>query len=120
VANGGSIASPNGPINLNIFGCDRDGVRLDNGSSGSFGPTGGSTGLVTEGAANGKFGMHVCNASRALVGSDTALRGSGPDPGRNADVALDGNAFGNGWDQVAHQREAGPTGSLVRLSQNFP
>jgi hypothetical protein len=119
VANGGSIASPNLPINLNIFGCDRDGIRVDNGSSASFGRPGDSTGLVTEGAANGKFGMHVCNASRVLVGSDLVSESGTALAGTDGQVAVDGNALGNGWEEVAHQRSTGPTGSLVRLSQDF-
>lgn len=87
VFNGGSIHSPLAPINLDIYGCQRDGIRLDMGSTASFGPPGGRTGLVTSDAANLNrgFGMNVRNASRALIGTDTALKGNGP----NHDVALD-------------------------------
>lgn len=86
----GSINSSLNPINLDIFGCGGDGIRLDMCSTASFGrPHGGDTGLVTSGAPNAGFGMNVRNASRAIVGADTALnRGVA-----NREVALDDGAI---------------------------
>lgn len=113
VSSGGSISSPL-PLHLNICGCNRDGIRVDAGSTASFGPPGGITGLVTDGASNARFGMHVRNASRALVGSDAHIAnvGSNPDPkpltGNWGQVALDGrsadDAILGGWGTVV----AGP------------
>ena len=70
VFNGGALNSALGPIHLDISGCTGDGIRLDMGSTASFGAPGGKDGLVTRGANNGKFGLNVRNASRALIGSD--------------------------------------------------
>ncbi|HEX6185039.1 MAG TPA: hypothetical protein VFZ44_14230, partial [Pyrinomonadaceae bacterium] len=74
VSNGGSVAA-GGPIFLDVSGCERDGVRLDDGALASFGLPGGLAGLVTAGAPNGAFGMNVRNASRALVGRDAVVTG---------------------------------------------
>src|SRR6185295_9517155 len=99
----GSVNSPLGPINLDIFGCNRDGIRLDGGSWGFFGPaprttpnTHGDTGLTTTGSLNGGFGMNVLNASRAIVGADISLTGN------LGDVALDGidERSAVSWDTV--------------------
>jgi hypothetical protein len=72
VFNGGALNSPLAPIHLDIFGCGRDGVCLDMGSTASFGPAGGDAGLITSGTKNVRFGMNIRNASRALVGRDAA------------------------------------------------
>jgi hypothetical protein len=115
VFNGGSVNSPLGPINLNVFGCSRDGVRLDSGGWGFFGPLDlrgtMDTGLTSSGSPrNIVFGMHVCNAARAVVGRDTNLEGGA------GQVALDGVVVDRGWTAV---REAGARSnaglSLVRL-----
>jgi hypothetical protein len=118
VANGGSIASPSDAINLNIFGCGRDGIRVDNGSSASFGKPGGATGLGSSApngtGPDGGFGMNVRNGSRALVGSDTALCG------QNYLHGLQVDGTGYEWRVcVGDAPSAGSTGSLVRLSQDF-
>lgn len=101
VFNGGVVNSPLAAINLDIFGCNRDAIRLDMGSLASFGLPGGPTGLVTTGANNGGFGMNVRNASRALVGSDTDLHGANHSATVvTNDVALDDVAQPGGWEAV--------------------
>ena len=88
VFNGGALNSALGAIHLDISGCTGDGIRLDMGSTASFGPPGGKDGLVTKGANNGKFGLNVRNASKALIGSD--------DPRDNRDRGpKGGDAFGD-------------------------
>lgn len=109
VSNGGSINSPLAPIHLDIFGCERDGIHLDSGSSASFGPPAGECGLVTSGAQNVRFGMNIRNASRALIGSDAAnaqvqtpggTRRIAPLRGNGGEVALDdGNPILR-WTQI--------------------
>lgn len=83
--NGGSCHSPLGPIHLDIVGCTGDGIRLDMGSTASFGPPNGDDGLVTRGTAN-KIGMNIRNASHAIVGKD---RPTDRLTGRDGEVALD-------------------------------
>jgi hypothetical protein len=117
IFNGGSVNSPLGPICLDVYGCSRDGVRLDSGGWGFFGPRSLNppseidTALTSSGPKNAVFGMHVCNAARAVVGRDTTLEG------RAGQVALDGVVIDRGWLSV---REAGAHSnaglSLVRLS----
>lgn len=90
--------SPLAAINLDIYGCNRDAIRLDMGALASFGPPNGLTGLVTTGANNGVFGMNVRNASHALVGSDTDLHGANHSATVvTNDVALDDVAQPGGW-----------------------
>ena len=128
VSHGGSINSPLGPIYLEISGCARDGIRLEAGSWACFGkpealPVPSSrivTGLVTKSddAPNRQFGMNVRNASRALIGSDTALRGM------VGEVALDGQVTGGSlvhgtplqWRDFLDRAAREFNGSLVRLN----
>ena len=118
VMNGGEIDSTLSPLNLNIYGCGRDGVRIDGASRATFGvpepnSSGVATGLVTDGLPeNGDFGMNVRNCSTALVGSDTDLKG-------RHDVAIDGRITPSGveghvrtWAEVA--TGLSHNGSLVR------
>lgn len=118
IFNGASVSSPLGPINLDIYGCNRDGVCLEGGSLGSFGAPGGMTGLSTTGEPNRRFGMNVRNASCALIGTDTLLRGE------MGEVALDGfdehDQIRGGWSAViAPGWRTSPHGnlSLVRLNK---
>lgn len=109
VFNGGSLNSPVGPIHLDIFGCGRDGIRLDMCSIASFGPPGGDDGLVsTERPENGGFGLNVRNASRALVGTPPAT------------LRLTGRSGPVGLDDVAPSSAALPQSnagmSLVRVN----
>jgi len=100
VFNGGAVNSGLGPIHLDISGCTGDGIRLDMGSTASFGAPGGKDGLVSRGGSNGRFGMNVCNASRALIGSDDReLRG--PKGGDAfADVTLENERTRRRWRDV--------------------
>jgi hypothetical protein len=119
VFNGGALNSPLAPIHLDIFGCGRDGIRLDMNSTASFGPAGGEAGLVTSGSENAGFGMNVRNASRALVGSDAATaevqepdgsRRAAPLKGRRQECALDDGrdrADMFTWSTVVGARSAG-------------
>jgi hypothetical protein len=118
VFNGGVLNSPLAPINLDIYGCNRDAIRLDMGSSASFGLPSGPTGLVTTGANNAMFGMNVRNASRALVGSDTDLHGQNHSATVvTNDVALDDIAQPGGWRAVtAASPPVGNRLSSVRLN----
>lgn len=106
VSNGGWIQSPLAPIHLDVFGCQRDGIHLDGGSSASFGQPAGECGLVTSGAPNVRFGMNVRNASRALIGSDAA---SATVPGVTGPTPLTGAA----GRQVAIDGRIAPDGSVV-------
>jgi hypothetical protein len=113
ILNGGSVNSPVGAINLDIFGCRGDAVRLDAGGWGFFGPT--DTGLVSS-ATNGGFGMSVWNASRAVVGVDTFLLG---DKGQ---LALEGitrdDAIRPGWEIFRTTNWVSNDGlSLIRLNK---
>jgi hypothetical protein len=102
LSNGGSINSPAGPINLDVYGCSRDGIHVDSGSSASFGPPGGDAGLVTSQTANRRFGMNIRNGSRGLVGGDAATAVVPPDLATpkpltgdfGRQVALDGRVEG--------------------------
>lgn len=117
----GSIASILAPIHLDIYGCQGDGIRLDQCSVASFGPPGGDTGLVTSGEPNYGVGMNIRNASRALVGRDAngspdrrGLRGNNGREGTEAHVKLDdGDPFT--WDTLGGQRST-PGMSLVRIN----
>jgi hypothetical protein len=82
VTDGGSIRSV-APLHLDIYGCARDGIHLDGGAEGSFGPVGGNAGLVTTGPVNGRFGMNVRNGSRAFVGADAAIAAIPGGPARS-------------------------------------
>jgi hypothetical protein len=117
VFNGGTLNSPLGAIHLDISGCTGDGIRLDMGSTASFGPPGGKAGLVTFGAKNGKFGMNVCNASRALIGSD-ARELQGPQ-GDFGDVTLDDDRAGvRPWAAISLSAPLSNAGmSLVRINK---
>ena len=111
VFNGGTLNSPAGPIHLDIFGCGRDGIRLDMGSTVSFGLPGAEAGLVTTGPLNLGFGMNVRNASRALVGTDAATN---PLKGEQGQVRID-NDPPRLWSDVI----AAPlsnAGTLVRVN----
>jgi hypothetical protein len=117
VFNGGSVNCPMDAINLDIVGCNRDGIRLDMGSTASFGPPGGNAGLVTIGTANGQFGMNVRNASRALIGRDAQVDGL---KGGEGEVALDGGSDAESrftWDTVVSRGpHSNPGMSLVRVN----
>jgi hypothetical protein len=108
VSNGATINSPLGPIHLDIYGCSRDGIRLDSGSSGFFGPPGGNAGLVTTGAPNRGFGMNVRNGSRAFVGLDAFddRRLTGESADSSGDIALDDEEVRGGWMVVGRGRPA--------------
>lgn len=113
IFNGGSVNSPLGPINLDIFGSAGDGVRLDSGGWGFFGPS--ATGL-TSSANNMGFGMNVWNASRAVVGTDTRLLGG------IGQLALEGltrdDAIPAGWAVFETRNWVSNDGlSLVRLNK---
>lgn len=116
IFNGGSVNSPLGPINLDVYGCSRDGVRLDSGGWGFFGPRSldprmADTGLTSRAPGNRVFGMNVCNAARAVVGRDTSLNG------RAGQVALDGVVVDRGWTAIVEAGARSNAGlSLVRLS----
>lgn len=102
VSDGGSIGSL-APLHLDIYGCGCDGIHLDRGSVGSFGPLGGNAGLVTTVGKNGRFGMNVRNGSRAFVGADAAIAAIPGGPARplnggDGQVALDD--VRSGWDVV--------------------
>jgi len=113
ISNGGSLNSPIGPIHLDISGCGRDGVRLDTGATASFGPPGGASGLISS-SPNTKFGMNVRNASRALIGTDTTLRG-GPGAG---DVTLDDEVPAHRWSEITLMAPLSNAGlSLVRVNK---
>jgi hypothetical protein len=114
VFNGGALNSPLGPINLDIYGCNRDGVRLDVGATASFCAPGAATGLVTSGALNGGFGMNVRNASRALVGGDTALKG-----GDGREVALDDVAVEGVVERVTRRGWAAVTPETPRHNEGL-
>ncbi|HKY28456.1 MAG TPA: hypothetical protein VJM12_11010, partial [Pyrinomonadaceae bacterium] len=114
VFNGGALNSPVGPIHLDISGCTGDGVRLDMGSTASFGPPNGDDGLVTKGAANRKFGMNVRNASRAIIGKD---RPADRLTGSDGDVALDDGPR-HLWSEVTLATPLSNAGmSLVRVNK---
>ena len=93
----GSIASTLAPINLDIYGCQGDGIRLDIGSTASFGPPGGGAGLVTSGELNQGFGMNVRNASRALIGGDATVQGLN---GAGGNVTLDDQCPPHEWRDI--------------------
>jgi hypothetical protein len=118
VFNGGALNSGLGPIHLDISGCTGDGIRLDMGSTASFGAPGGKAGLVTKGANNGKFGMNVRNASRALIGSDAnenpRLKGGESDG--FGDVTLDDVRPAHTWRNVIDAPLSNPGMSLVRVN----
>jgi len=122
VFNGASLNSPLAPIHLDIYGCNRDGIRLDVGSSASFGPPGEKAGLVsTTMPKNSGFGMNVRNGSRALIGSDAATAtvppATRPLPliGTAGEFALDGET--HGWSEVSVSTPVSNTGlSLVRIN----
>ncbi|MBD0369767.1 MAG: hypothetical protein ICV60_02860 [Pyrinomonadaceae bacterium] len=101
ILNGGSINSPLGPINLDIYGCNRDGIRLDSGSFGFFGAPGGDTGLVTTGEPNRGFGMNVRNGGRAFVAPDVS---TAPENrrlrGNQGELALEDIRVHRGWQGV--------------------
>ena len=104
-----------GQINLDVFGCTRDGVRVDTGGQLTCtAPGGGAAGLRTTGAANGGFGMNVRNGGKAFIGTD-ALTVTNPLAGAGSaaatQVALDSVAVPGGWADVL----AGPQ-SNARLS----
>ena len=115
IFNGGSVNSPLGPIHLDVYGCSRDGVRLDSGGWGFFGPRSLDplnridTGLTSRPPGNGVFGMNVCNAARAVVGRDTSLEG------RAGQVALDNVVIDLGWETVRSSGSRSNAGSLVRI-----
>ena len=118
VFNGGSLHSPLAPINLDIFGCEGDGIRLDMGSTASFGKPGEDAGLVTTGAPNQGFGMNVRNASRALVGRDAATQKL---DGVQGQVALDDGLVGEErftWERLVNsfRRKSNAGLSLVRVN----
>jgi len=116
VSNGGSLNSPLNPIHLDIYGCSRDGIRLDMGSTASFGPAGGEAGLVTTAEPNGGFGMNVRNASRALVGRDATVQKLNGQHQVALDDGLSGDTFT--WESVVngnHPRSNAGM-SLVRLN----
>ena len=114
IFNGGTLNSPAGPIHLDIVGCGRDGIRLDMGSTASFGAPGGDAGLVTNGAPNQGFGMNVRNGSRALIGNDVPPK---PLRGLIADVALDDEPHRRGWENVLNTPLANTGLSLVRANR---
>ena len=118
VFNGGSVNCPMDAINLDIVGCNRDGIRLDMGSTASFGPPGGNAGLVTTGTPNGQFGMNVRNASRALIGRDAPVDGL---KGGDGEVALDDGSDAESrftWDMVVSRGPRFNAGmSLVRVNK---
>jgi hypothetical protein len=118
VFNGGALNSPLGAIHLDVSGCTGDGIRLDMGSTASFGPPGGPAGLVTKGAKNRNFGMNVRNASRALIGRDAAVDKL---DGGVADVALDGGSDAElrfSWTTVVSEGQRSNAGmSLVRVNK---
>lgn len=123
VFNGGTLNSPAGPIHLDIFGCSGDGIRLDMGSTASFGPPRGDAGLVTSGAANRGFGMNVRNASRALVGRDAGtlpLKGNNGREGTEVQGTLDDGLLDSdrfSWDTLVRERQrSNPGMSLVRVN----
>lgn len=116
VFNGGTVNCPMDAINLDIFGCNRDGIRLDMGSTATFGPPGGAAGLVTTGPPNRQFGLNVRNASKALIGRDTALN---PLKGLESEVALDGNSDAETrltWGMVSTGPRSNAGLSLVRVN----
>ena len=118
VFNGGTLNSPLGPIHLDISGCSGDGIRLDMGSTASFGPPGGRAGLVTTGAKNGQFGMNVRNASRALIGIDAAVLQGPKGDDRFGDVALDDELAARRWDEITLRTPLSNAGmSLVRINK---
>lgn len=122
VLNGASMNSPAGPVHLNISNCQRDGIRLDGGSSASFGLPGGEAGLVTIGAPNGRFGMNIRDGSRALVGSDAATAtvpgAPGPTPlnGATGEVGLDDTEIHRGWALVSVRSRSNERLSLVSVN----
>jgi hypothetical protein len=117
VSNGGSFNSPAGPIHLDIFGCGRDGIRLDMGSTASFGPPGGDAGLVTTGTPNAQFGMNVRNASRALIGGDAAVaKLKGGDRDGFGEVTVDDKRPARQWIDVITTPLSNSGMSLVRLN----
>jgi len=102
-------------INLDIFGCNRDGIRLDMGSTATFGPPGADAGLVTTGIRNGGFGMNVRNASRALIGRDAAVNGL---TGSHGDVTLDDDeSLASNWSDVRRSPLSNAGMSLVRINK---
>ena len=114
VFNGGTLNSPAGPIHLDIFGCGRDGIRLDMGSTASFGMPGAEAGLVTTGAPNGGYGMNVRNASRALVGTDAAT--TDPLRGTSGEVTIDDDLARHLWSDVVTAPLSNAGMSLVRVN----
>lgn len=117
VFNGGSVNCSMDAINLDIFGCNRDGIRLDMGSTAVFGPPGGVAGLVTTSrTANAQFGMNVRNASRALIGSDAAVNGL---KGSTGDVTLDDDdRLVRNWSDITITSPLSNAGmSLVRINK---
>lgn len=126
LSSGASMNSTLGPIHLDVYGCSRDGIRLDMGSWASFGAPGGPAGLVTTGPPNRKFGMNVRNASRALVGSDAALArvppaaAARPLTGDGGNVALDDSEVAGGWLTVLGAWQSNAGLSLVRVNKSDP
>jgi hypothetical protein len=124
VFNGGALNSPLGAIHLDIYGCNGDGIRLDMGSSASFGPPNKACGLVTTGNKNLGFGMNVRNASQAIVGTDMVSVPPAPPPtaltGAGGDVALDDVAVTDGsrrgWAAVSDGPRSNTRLSLVYVS----
>ena len=116
VSNGGSVNCSMDAINLDISGCNRDGVRLDMGSTATFGPPGGDAGLVTTEAPNGQFGMNVRNASRALIGRDASVDGL---KGFNGEVTVDDdNRLARNWSEITMRSPLSNEGmSLVRINK---
>jgi len=128
MSSGASLHSPEAPIHLDVYGCERDGIRVEGGSIAVFGPpitrdaggreVGGEAGLVTSRGdnLNSGFGLNVRNGSRVYVGRDAV--GVTPLKGYLGDVTLDGFATGDAmsWSDV---REGSPAPnnnlSLVRL-----
>ncbi|HXC71228.1 MAG TPA: hypothetical protein VN644_14695 [Pyrinomonadaceae bacterium] len=115
VFNGGTLNCSQDAINLDIFGCNRDGIRLDMGSTATFGPPGADAGLVTTGIRNGGFGMNVRNASRALIGRDAAVNGL---TGSHGDVTLDDDvSLASNWSDIRRSPLSNAGMSLVRINK---
>lgn len=128
--NGASLNSPLAALNLDIFGCGRDGIRLEAGSSAAFGPStrfdpatrtesGGETGLFTSGAPNRGLGLNVRTGSRALIGTDETLTGTRGDVGLD-DVAVGSAARGAGWIAARTTPRTNPRMSFVCLHSGSP
>ena len=108
---GGGIVTCGGPINLDVFACTGDGVRVETNGVLNAAQPGGTSGLRTTGANNTGFGLNARNGGRAFVGSDA---NTPPQlAGTAGQVGLDSVNVPGGWGAVLVAPQSNDRMSLV-------